>query len=463
MDALGLLREPAEALQELVQAPDAICAQSVLGVTTLAVQPHRDVELPGSGRHPLTGLLLTIAVSGDRKTSADRRASIPVTCIEARWRAEREAEMHTFMADHEAWRAAREDAKKTNKGKGRAQIRQALMAIGLEPKAPPHPMLLVEDTTPEAVVLHLRDGRPWCGIFSSEGGVLAGGPAFSAEKVMHTGALLNKLWDGEPIRKLRVLTGPAYLPGRRCSAHLMMQPIVADFLLGSATLDGVGTLSRTLVVAPESIMGTRMFQHPEGWCDDVMATYAKRVTLLLESPPRTVVDAPDVLDPLPLTLTSSAERLWIAYHDSVERSLGSGGELQPIRAFGAKLAEHAGRLASVLTVYADPDAGEVGSDALQNAVELARHYAAEMLRLAGGAAVAPDLALAQRLLTWWHARPDPRAHLAEVYQFGPYAISTAATAIRIITLLEEHNWLRRLKPGTVLDGRGRRDAWVLVS
>jgi hypothetical protein len=462
MGALGLLREPAEALQELVQAPAAICAQSVLGVATLAVQPHRDVELPGSGRHPLTGLLLTIAVSGDRKTSADRRASIPVTCIEARWRAEREAEMHTFMADHEAWRAAREDAKKTHKGNGRAQIRQALLAIGPEPKAPPHPMLLTEDVTPEGLVMHLRDGRPWCGIFSSEGGILAGGPAFSAEKVMHTGALLNKLWDGEPIRKLRVLTGPAYLPGRRCSAHLMMQPIVADFLLGSPTLDGVGTLSRTLVVAPESIMGTRMFQHPDGWCDDVMATYGERVTLLLESPPRTVVDAPDVLDPLPLTLTPQAAHLWIAYHDSVERSLGSGGELEPIRAFGAKLAEHAGRLASVLTGYADPDAGEVGSDALQNAVELAQHYAAEMLRLAGGAAIAPDLEVARLLLAWWQARSDPRAYLSEIYQYGPHPISTAETARRIVGVLEEHGWIRRLKAGTVLGGVGRRDAWALI-
>ena len=40
-----------------------------------------------------------------------------------------------------------------------------------------------------------------------------GGHAFNDEKAMATGALLNTLWDGNPIRRIRVLTGHAFLPG----------------------------------------------------------------------------------------------------------------------------------------------------------------------------------------------------------------------------------------------------------
>jgi hypothetical protein len=299
-------------------------------------------------------------VSGERKTATDLLACKAVYDVEAGWRSQYDDEMETFRADHEAWKAACEDAKKANKGNGRAKIRQALLAVGPEPKPPPHCMLLVDDLTPEGLVLHLRDGRPWCGIFSDEGGVFVGGPGFTAEKVMQTGTLLNRLWDGKPIRRARVLTGPAYLPGRRCSAHLMMQPIVADQLLGNATLDGVGTLSRTLVVAPETTMGTRIFQDvPDGYAQ-VMEEYEQRVADLLERTPNLAANTTDVLAPKPLSLTVTARKLWIPFYNEVERALRPGGEFNSIAAFGAKLAEHAGRLAAVLTVFAEPDVGDVG-------------------------------------------------------------------------------------------------------
>ena len=126
------------------------------------------------------------------------------------------------------------------------------------------------------------------------------------------------------------------------------------------------------------------------------------------------------------------------------------------------MGEHAGRLAAVLTVLADPDAMEVDENAMESGIALARHYAAEMLRLQGGALIAPDLLLAQRLLEWWQARTDPQCHLAAIYQTGPGALRDAATARRIVSVLEEHGWLRRLIPGTEVGGVARRDAWELV-
>ena len=163
-----------------------------------------------------------------------------------------------------------------------------------------------------------------------------------------------------------------------------------------------------------------------------------------------------------MTLVPKARDLWIKFHDAVERDLSAGGELHTIRAFGAKMAEHAGRLAAVLTVYADPDAMEVGAEAMACGIELAKHYGAEMLRLKGAAIVAPELQPAAKLLAWWQARPDPRCHLAAIYQRGLHAIGDAKTARQAVTTLEGHEWVRRLPAGTVLDGAPRRDAWELV-
>ena len=63
------------AIQDKVQAPIAICAQSVLAAATLAVQGRADVQLPTGQSRPISGYFITVAGSGERKTSADRRRS----------------------------------------------------------------------------------------------------------------------------------------------------------------------------------------------------------------------------------------------------------------------------------------------------------------------------------------------------------------------------------------------------
>ena len=96
--ALGALRPAAEAVQMCTQAPIAICAQSVLAAVTLAVQAHRDVELPGGGRRPLTGIFASVAESGERKSSVDRIALAPVHRIEEKWRQDHGAQMQSYAS-----------------------------------------------------------------------------------------------------------------------------------------------------------------------------------------------------------------------------------------------------------------------------------------------------------------------------------------------------------------------------
>ena len=163
-----------------------------------------------------------------------------------------------------------------------------------------------------------------------------------------------------------------------------------------------------------------------------------------------------------MTLSDTARRAWIGFHDAAECDIGDGGALRLVWAFGAKLAEHAGRLAGVLTSYRDPEAGEIAGDDMASGIMLAQHYAAEALRLHGAAAVAPELAMAARLLAWWHARGGAPLHLAEVYQRGLNALDTASKARACLEVLVEHGHARRLPPGTVLEGKTRRDAWELI-
>jgi hypothetical protein len=56
-----------------------------------------------------------------------------------------------------------------------------------------------------------------------------------------------------------------------------------------------------------------------------------------------------------------------------------------------------------------------------------------------------DLLLAEKLLVW--AQEHEHIYLRQVYQFGPHSIREAKTAKRLVSILEEHSWLIRVKGG----------------
>lgn len=79
----------------------------------------------------------------------------------------------------------------------------------------------------------------------------------SADNRLKTAAAMSNLWDGAPFDRVRSLDGVSIMVGRRVSAHLMMQPGVADRFLGADDLADQGLLSRLLLAAPNSTAGTR--------------------------------------------------------------------------------------------------------------------------------------------------------------------------------------------------------------
>jgi predicted transcriptional regulator of viral defense system len=54
---------------------------------------------------------------------------------------------------------------------------------------------------------------------------------------------------------------------------------------------------------------------------------------------------------------------------------------------------------------------------------------------------------------------EPVISLPDIYQRGPSAIRNATTARKLVAILEEHGWLRRIPQGAVVAGQQRREAW----
>jgi len=337
-----------------------------------------------------------------------------------------------------------------------------LKALGPKPKEPMHPILTCPEPTFEGLCRLFSIGHPSLGVFSAEGGQFIGGHGMAEDNKLKTSSALSSIWDGEPIKRVRSGDGASTLAGRRAAMHLMAQPDVAARMLSDRVLADQGLLSRFLVVAPISTAGTRFFREIAADSRAAVKRFEDVLLLALETPPSTIENKPNELDPPVLRLSSGARRMWISYANFVEEQLAPDGAYIDIRGLANKLPEHAARLAAVLTLVDDLHAKDVGEEEMANGIELGGYYAGEALRLFSSNVCDPDLVLAQNLLDWLQNRGDEYVSLTQIYQHGPMPIREAKIARRIAGVLADHGWLAPVEGGKIVDGKPRREVWHLI-
>jgi hypothetical protein len=211
--------------------------------------------------------------------------------------------------------------------------------------------------------------------------------------------------------------------------------------------------------APE-LAGSRFFRDPPRQDDPRFTAYRRAVRRLMRGEPRTW-DGRNELNPRAIGLTAEARGLWIELHDQIEARLRSDGELGSVKSFGNKLAEHAARLAGVLTIFADPHAEAIEADVVESVTELATYYASEAVRLGAEVRVSRSVADAEKLRQWVLAWSEPLISLADIENAGPNAIRPKVIAERCVALLEDHGWLVAVGPG-VVRGKRRQETFKIV-
>lgn len=465
VDMLGpILGGAAKAIQQKIQSPTAICAQSVLAAATLAVQGHGDIELPIGQTRPLSLFFMTIATTGERKSSSDLEALNPVNGKEETLRSAYHTDHFQWQNKKEAWdRARSEILKKQKKDASTASVAALLDALGQSPEPPLIPMLTCPEPTFEGICRHLMTGHPSIGVFSDEGGQFIGGHGMNEENRLKTAGAFCSLWDGKPVKRIRAGDGTVILPGRRVSVHLMAQPTVANVMLSNRMFEDQGLLSRFLFSAPDSAIGTRFSKECETDAIQALRIYADRMAEILNEPLPVKERRPNELEPRKLVFDMEATRIWRGFADETERNMAAGGKWEQIRGFANKLPEQAARLSGVLALVHDVRATSVGKDFLYAAIILASYYAGEALRLHEQGYIDPDIELAERLLNWLsrHWKQD-LVSLPDIYQRGPHAISDKKTAAKAVKTLEDHGWLVPVEGGSIVNGAKRKDVWRIV-
>ncbi|MBC8508502.1 MAG: DUF3987 domain-containing protein, partial [Chloroflexi bacterium] len=406
LDALpDTIRAAVEEVQGFTQAPIPLVASSALAALSLAIQAHADVKRAEKLTGPVGLYLLTIADSGERKSTSDGFFMQAIREFESNQAEAAKPLIKDYKADLEAWEAKRNGIKaKINQlaKSGKPTQDQAATLRDLEhekPEAPRIPRLIYGDATPEALKWNLAKGWPSGGVVSSEAGLVFGAHGMGKESVMRNLATLNQLWDGADIATERRTSESFTVRGARLTIALQVQETTlrSFFDRSGGLARGTGFLARFLVAWPESTQGSRPFSDPpDHW--PALAKFNHRIANLLEQD--APIDEAGTLSPPFFSLSKDAKAAWIVFHDAIESELRSGGELYDVRDVASKIADNAARIATLFQLFEHGSQGAISLQSFEGASRIAAWHLHEARRFYGELALPTELADAARLDSW---------------------------------------------------------------
>jgi len=450
LDALpDSIRAAVEEVAGFVKAPMPLVASSALAALSLACQAHIDAKRAEKLHGPVGLFLLTIADSGERKSTCDSFFTSSIRQYQEEQAEAMKPAIKKYEAAIDTWEAERDgilsavkDAGK--KGKPTDKLRAELAQLQQERPEPPRvPRMTLGDETPENLAWGLAKQWPSAGVLSSEAGVVFGSHGMGKDSAMRNLALLNVLWDGGEHSIGRRTSESFTVRGARLTMGLMIQEsTLREYFSKSGGLArGTGFLARFLVAWPGSTQGQRPFtEAPANWPH--LAAFHRRITTILNQP--APIDEDGALIPAMLSLTPDAKALWVGYHDAIESELARGGELYDVRDVASKSADNAGRLAALFQLFEFGMGGAIGVDSFERASRITAWHLSESRRFFCELALPVELADVARLDSWLieHCQRG-RTHIVSknfVRQSGPLRDS-----VRLDAAIRELSELDRLR------------------
>jgi putative DNA primase/helicase len=458
LDALpDTIRDAVVEVQAFAKAPIPLVASSAIAALSLAIQAHADVQRAERLSGPTSLFLLSIAESGERKSTCDVFFTTAIREYEAQQAEAAKPLLEKYRAASEAWDARHAGIKEkvrrlAKDGKPTSEYEKALQDLEHErPTAPHVARLLYTDATPEALAWGLARQWPSGGVVSAEAGIVFGAHGMGKDSIMRNLALLNQLWDGATVNVDRRKEGGSFaVRGARLTVALQIQEATlrSFFDRSGGLARGTGFFARFLVAWPESTQGFRPFtEPPSSWPN--LESFNQRIEAILNQPAPIAQDG--ALSPVLLSLAPDAKAAWVTFHDAIEAELRSGGELYDVRDVASKSADNAARLATLFQVYGSQVGSAVGLAAFESASRIVAWHLNESRRFFGEIALPDELAGAVRLDAWlieYCRRERTRlVPIKKLQQFGPSGLREKAALEPALRELEELGRARLVQEG----------------
>ncbi|MDT3272895.1 YfjI family protein [Shewanella sp. SP2S2-4] len=364
-----------EEARAFLQAPDGMILACQLTSMATAMQGVFNVEIPTRKIAPVSLMVMTIAQSGERKSTVDNLFMGEIKSIEKEQEAVYQKSLKDYNIQMDIHKEKKAKLKKTITldNAENEQTTQQLVALSeQEPTKPRAPRVIYEDTTSEALLDGLKNDLPNVFFGSSEGDLIF------KSRVMSNSANFNPMWSGDDMTVNRKTSPSFKLNDIRLSMHIMVQPDTLQNFLNKSNVNvrDNGFLSRMLVCEPLSTCGFRQangHRHSREGIEE----FNCRIRQLLEQSLGLV----DYRHRQKVVFSSAAEKVWWNIYNDIETKMAPGGMYACARDHASKLSENIARVAALIHCFEHPDDFEISLESLWLAVELLSYFSNDFMRV----------------------------------------------------------------------------------
>ncbi len=377
----SLLESAVVEVMDDFQVTREMAVTSALGAIAVACQGLIDIEQPTGNKVTSSLMLLTIAESGERKTTIEKQffkeirnqQKIILQDFE-KLNSEYEYKMLIYNEKESELRKKIRSLVKKNEStvEVEAQLKDLINA------QTPLPLLkkfIYDDSTPQALVQGMNDGCKNACLVSSEANGIFNGKVFSE---LH---LLNTLWDGGDVRVDRVTKKSFLLNNARLTLALMTQISVIEHFLETRGIEarGMGFLARFLVVRPPSRAGYRDAKRnltELKYLDSFNKKIGEILTNSLNNEER---NSPKQI----MKFNASSSCLWKEYSQTIEDEMRMDGVYEHYRDHASKLMDNISRIAGIIEFYEGKNS-EISVETLKFSYGLCMRYSKHFLKYLAG-------------------------------------------------------------------------------
>ncbi|NIL22489.1 DUF3987 domain-containing protein [Yersinia mollaretii] len=373
-----IIRNAVYEVEQHTQAPQALIAASVLGVISLACQNRIDVCRLNNLRSPVSLFLLTLAESGERKSTVDKLLMKPLYQLEDEWFEKYTQDLIIWRNEETAFNVEKKALmsklkSEISRNKEHSTTNERLKALlATYPKAPVRFRQIFNDATPAAIKDYLSGRWRSIGLMSDEAGTIFNGYALNELP------FINKMWDGAMFPVERKSEPDKLIKDARMTLALMVQPDVLKkgYLERKGdTAKGIGFFARCLMCQPGSTQGYRQITSPVVSSEHLPVFHLRLMGIVNESITRN-----DENERQCLYFSPEAEKRWLEFYNKVESEMGILGALSNFKDYASKMAENMARIAALLH-YFNGDEGDISLLTTEAAVEISAWYVDEYIRL----------------------------------------------------------------------------------
>lgn len=365
------IRNAADEIMNIAQVTNMIAGTSCLTALSIACSPNVDWKHPATGQaHPSVLNQAIAAISGDRKSTAEGLACLPIYEHDRIAIREYAEEDNAYKKAKMRWKVIQKKvlsqyAKLAFAGET-ATAEDLLSSLEqFEPIPPQEHRILHESMTRISAFEALEGDGKALALLTDEGQTLL------ESTVMRHYGFLNNAWDGKPLLTVdRANHESIIVQNPRVTISFMIQPTVLNKFMAKhgEISQGSGFWARYLISRSPTIqgyraptLGTPMQVH--------LPIFHERLRELLRAYRHRLKSGHAMRDVL--EFDDDAKMLWWQISNQIEANLQPGFYLRDIGDFANKYMDQVGRIACLLH-YFEADTNNLSDDPIMRAMQLSK-------------------------------------------------------------------------------------------